>query len=265
MLEADDLAVGYDGREVLHGVSLTLHRGDFVGIIGPNGSGKSTLLRALAGVLPLQRGAVRLAGIPLGNYSARALARRLAVVPAVTAPAFAFSVREVVAMGRHPHLGRFSSPGPTDNAAVEEALELADLLYLADRPVDRLSAGELQRVSIARALAQQPEVLLLDEPTAHLDLGHQMDTFALLVRLAREQGLAALCVSHDLNLAAEYCGRVLLLSTGRIAAEGAPTDVITEENLLAVYGTLVRVTPNPHSGLPVVLVTRAPGEKEDEG
>jgi iron complex transport system ATP-binding protein len=263
VLEARSLVGGYDGRPVLRGVSCALAPGEFLGVIGPNGSGKSTLIRAITGLLPLREGEVRVADKPLAAYPARELARWIAVVPQISHPAFAFTVREVVEMGRHPYLGRFAAPGPADREAVEEAMALTDLLDLRNRPVDQLSGGEFQRVVIARALAQQPKILLLDEPTAHLDIGHQVATFELLARLHTEQNLAVLCVSHDLNLAAEYCRRLLLFSMGTVYAEGSPTAVITQDNLLAVYGTLVRVAENPHSGQPMVLLNRECADDEE--
>ncbi|OPZ79659.1 MAG: Hemin import ATP-binding protein HmuV [bacterium ADurb.Bin429] len=265
ILEVRSLVCGYDERPVLRGVSFALAPGEFLGVIGPNGSGKSTLIKALTGLLPPQGGEVLLAGMPVASYPPREVARRVAVVPQTSHPAFAFTVREVVEMGRHPYLGRFATPGSEDRQAVDEALALTDLLDLQHRPVDHLSGGEFQRVTIARALAQRPAVLLLDEPTAHLDIGHQLAIFDLLARLHVEQNLAVLCVSHDLNLAAEYCQRLLLLSIGTVYAEGAPTAVITQENLLAVYGTLVRVAANPHSGQPMVLINRdLPVEEQEE-
>lgn len=264
VLEASTLVGGYGERDVLRGVELALFPGEFLGVIGPNGSGKSTLIKALTGILPLRQGEVRLAGRPLRDYTPREQARLVAVVPQVSVPVFAFSVREVVEMGRNPHLGRFSAPGPLDRDAVDEALTLTDVVHLQHRAIDQLSSGELQRVTIARALAQHPRVLLLDEPTAHLDLGHQLDIFDLLVRLNVEQGLSVLCVSHDLNLAAEYCRRLVLFSVGKVYATGSANEVITEANLQAVYGTLVRVEANPYSGQPLVLHSRAPRVEEEE-
>jgi len=262
ILEARGVACGYNGHEVLHGVDLALHAGEFLGIIGPNGSGKSTLIKALTGVLPLNSGEVRVAGRSLREYAPRELARILAVVPQLSVPAFAFTVREMVEMGRHPHQRGFGALGADDRKAVDEAIELTDVAHLQGRPIDRLSSGELQRATIARALAQRPRVLLLDEPTAHLDIGHQLDIFELLVRLDREQGVAVLCISHDLNLAAEYCGRLLLFSVGKVYASGSAAEVVTAQNLAAVYGTLVRVESNPYSGQPFVLHTRTPEIEE---
>jgi iron complex transport system ATP-binding protein len=263
ILQASGLAGGYGGHDILRGVSLSLYPGDFLGIVGPNGSGKSTLLRALTGLLSLREGCVTLNGRPLAEYTPREQATWIGTVPQISVPVFAFTVREVVEMGRHPHTSRLNKPGRNDSEIVDRAIKLTDIAHLQDRTVDNLSSGELQRVTIARALAQEPRVLLLDEPTAHLDIGHQMDIFNLLTRLSLEENLAVLCVSHDLNLAAEYCSRLLLFSVGRIYAEGSPRDVITEESLSAVYGTLVSVQSNPHSGQPMVLINRAHVPEEE--
>ncbi|MFA6666136.1 MAG: ABC transporter ATP-binding protein [Armatimonadota bacterium] len=263
VLLADGLVGGYGGHNILRGVSLSLYPGEFLGIVGPNGSGKSTLLRALNGLLPLKGGSVMLAGRPLAEYTPRQQAAWIGTVPQISVPVFAFTVREVVEMGRHPHASRLNRPGGRDAEIVDRAIKLTDIAHLQDRTIDNLSSGELQRVTIARALAQEPRILLLDEPTAHLDIGHQMDIFNLLTRLSIEQNLAVLCVSHDLNLAAEYCRRLLLFSVGRIYVEGSPREVITEENLSAVYGTLVSVQSNPHSGQPMVLINRAYTPEEE--
>lgn len=256
LLEAKELVCGYSERDVLRGLGVTLHAGDFLGVIGPNGCGKSTLLAALTGWLALRHGTIRLLGQPLASYPQQELARLMAVVPQASVPAFAFSVREAVEMGRYPHLGRFAVPSATDRAIVDEALELTDLTTLQHRPVDHLSGGEYQRVTIARALAQQPRILLLDEPTAHLDIGHQQAIFELLVRLHSERDMAVLCVSHDINLAAEYCPRLLLMSLGQVVVEGTPEEVITESYLGDVYATLVRVHANPYSGQPLVVLQK---------
>lgn len=263
LLQASGIVAGYGEKMILKGIDLVLPAGEFLGIIGPNGSGKSTLIKALTGVIPLKQGKVLFAGRPLRDYAPHERARCIAVVPQPSVPLFSFTVREMVEMGRHPHIGRFAAAGETDLHAVEEALALTDISHLQQRTVDQISAGELQRVIIARALAQRPRLLLLDEPTAHLDIGHQMDIFALLVRLSTEQGLAILCISHDLNLAAEYCQRLILLSMGQIAAMGTPSEVVTEEHLHEVYGTLVHVNASPYSGQPVVLVSRTPHDIEE--
>ena len=215
MLEALSLTLGYDDRTVLPGVSLTAARGQFIGLVGPNGSGKSTLVRALSRVLPPQRGQVLLDGLDIYRMSARALARRLAVVAQDNTVHFDFSVREVVLMGRPPHLSRFGIERPHDYAVVEECLSATSATALAERPITALSGGERQRCAIARALAQEPEILILDEPTAHLDINHQIEVLDLTRRLTVTKGLATLVVLHDLNLASQYCDALVLLAGGR--------------------------------------------------
>lgn len=253
LLEASHLACGYDQRPVLSDLDLKVNAGDFLGIIGPNGAGKSTLLRVLAGVLAPLRGSVCLLGRPLREYRRREVARLLAVVPAPSTPVFSFTVREFVAMGRTPHLGRFQSERAEDWRVVEEALAAADLAPLEQRLITELSAGEWQRANVARALAQQPRLLLLDEPTAFLDLGHQREIFEMLVDLNRTRGLTVVCVSHDLNLAAEYCPRLAVLAEGTLYAEGPPEQVITAENITSVYRAPVQVDRGP-SGRPRVTL-----------
>jgi iron complex transport system ATP-binding protein len=257
LLEASGVTCGYEERPVLHDLSLQVRAGEFLGLIGPNGAGKSTLLRVMAGTLRPSAGQMRLAGRPLGEYSRREIARRLAVVPAPGSPQFAFLVREFVTMGRTPYLGRLQSDRPQDREAVDEALTDTDALPLADRPITELSAGEWQRVNVARALAQQPEILLLDEPTAFLDLGHQRDIFELLVRLNRERELTVVCVSHDLNLAAEYCPRLAVLAAGSVVAEGAPETVITSDLIGRVYQAPVQVDRGPAGHPRVSLLSEA--------
>lgn len=244
-LQASGLRCGYEEREVIRGVDVELRRGEFLGLIGPNGSGKTTLLRALAGRLPLTAGEVLLEGAPLGRQPRRAVARRLAVVPQISSPPFEFTVRDIVTMGRTPHLGRLQREGPDDRAAVDEAMELTHTQELASRPVTELSGGEFQRVVIARALAQQAPLMLLDEPAAHLDIGHQVSIFDLLLRLNREEGRSILCVSHDLNLASRYCDRLVAMADGWIAAAGAPAEVLTEERVSELYDCPVRVEDGP--------------------
>jgi iron complex transport system ATP-binding protein len=257
VLWAKQVSGGYEARPVLRGVELAVGAGDFLGVIGPNGAGKSTLLRVMAGVLAPSAGEMLLLGRPLGQYRRREVARILAVVPAPSSPLFSFSVREFVTMGRTPYLGRLQSDRPEDRRLVDESLAAADATGLAERPITELSGGEWQRVNIARALAQQPRVLLLDEPTAFLDLGHQREIFELLSRLNREQGLTVVCVSHDLNLAAEYCPRLAVLAEGAIYADGAPAQVITEETIAAVYHAPVRVDRGPSGQPRVSLLSEA--------
>jgi iron complex transport system ATP-binding protein len=235
-------------------VSFEVAAGEILGVIGPNGSGKTTLVRLVSKVHAPERGEIRLAGTSLTRLSRRALARQVAVLPQELEPAFALTVEELVLMGRHPHAeGRFFETAG-DLARAREAMALAGVRELADQPLDALSGGERQRATLARALAQEPRLLLLDEPTSHLDLRHQREVVGLLRRLNRERGLTALLVSHDLNLAGEVADRILLLSGGRVARIGPPAQVLDEAVLEAAYGCPVRVEKNPDSGRPVVTI-----------
>ncbi len=252
VLEAEDLRAGYDGHEVLRGLSVQLCRGEFWGILGPNGSGKSTLLKVLTGVLAPWSGSVRLMGRELAAWNRREIARRVAVIPQWAEMPFEFTVWEIVMMGRTAHLGRFQAEGRHDFETVRQALDRTATAELRGRFLGELSGGERQRVIIARALAQEPEILLLDEPTTYLDLGHQIEIFSLLRELNGHEGLTVACISHDLNLAAEYCERLTLLAEGRIFAEGPAQEVVTKPNIEALYGTEVLVDAHPTSKRPRV-------------
>ncbi|MCJ7752022.1 MAG: heme ABC transporter ATP-binding protein, partial [Armatimonadetes bacterium] len=259
MLEAHELTVGYDGEPVLRNVNLTAARGQFIGLVGPNGSGKSTLVRALSRVLRPISGRALLDAVDVYEMSARELARRLAVVAQDYTVAFDFAVRDVVLMGRAPHLSRFGVERPQDYKIAEEAMGLTHTLVFADRPITSLSGGERQRCMIARALAQQPSVLLLDEPIAHLDINHQIEILDLARRLTTERGLATIVVLHDLNLASQYCDQLILVSQGKVMAEGKPQEVVTEARIRVAYGTDVHVRQHPTTGRPyVTLVSRLP-------
>ncbi len=235
-----NLSVRYGRREVLRAIDLDLPAGELLGIIGPNGSGKTTLLRAVLGVAP-SSGTVAIDGVPLERMSPRDVALRVAVVPQAPQLPDSFSVADVVAMGRNPHLGFLAGEGAADRRAIWTALEQADTLELARRPVGELSGGERQRVVIARALAQEAPILFLDEPTTHLDIGHQAEMLHLVARLRRERNLTVVVVLHDLSIAARFCPRLILLDQGRIVADGAPETVIREEILDRVYGPGVRL------------------------
>jgi iron complex transport system ATP-binding protein len=257
-LAADRIQIRYapDAPPVLTQFSLDVRPGVFLGIVGPNGSGKSTLVRALSRALRPASGSVLLDESDLyAGLSARQAARAIGVVPQETAVSLDFSVREVVRMGRAPHLPRrpFASETAEDERIVVEAMRAARVEGLADRTVPTLSGGERQRVLFARALAQQPDVILLDEPTAHLDLRHQTEALSLARDLAHDGGKAVLAVLHDINLAAAYCDALVLLHAGRLVAQGPPEQVVTAENLQAVYGARVWVRPHPASGRPLVL------------
>jgi len=243
ILEAAGLRVRYPGLEApaLDGVSLRLEAGRLIAVVGPNGSGKSTLIRALTGAVRLEGGQAMLGGRDVTAWAPAEFARRVGVVTQREDPVFPLKVQESVLLGRYAHLGPVSPAGPADLAAVRQAMARCDLESLADRRVDALSGGEWQRTRLARALAQEPETLLLDEPTASLDIRHEMEIFELIRRLV-DGGLAVLIMTHHLNLAARYADEMLLLSGGRVAANGRPAEVLRQEVLGAVFGWPVAVT-----------------------
>ena len=255
-VEVRDVRFGYgaSGPEVLHGVSLAAECGTLHGVIGPNGSGKSTLLRVIGGVARPSSGCVLLDGQDISSLSPRQAAQRVAAVGASEAVIFPFSVEETVMMGRSPHLRFLTSETSLDVAKAREAMERTGVAHLAERRITALSSGERQRVLIARALAQEPRVLLLDEPTAHLDVNFQVEIMELVQALAHESGITTIAVLHDLNLAGRYCDRITMLSSGQAAACGAPGEVLTEEHLLDVYGVRAIVGRRPELDRPAVFV-----------
>ncbi len=255
MLTVENLHAGYGDKLALQDVTLAVAPGEFLGVLGPNGCGKTTLLRAIRGTLAPRRGRVRLRDRDVRTIDKRSLARTMAYLPQDLVIELDFTVRELALMGRSPFLSRFVQESDEDRRVAEQAMQLADVLHLAERAVTALSGGERQRTLIAMCLAQQPQILLLDEPTNHLDLAHQLSILDLIARLNRNQGLAVVAVFHDLNLAAEYCGRLVLLENGRVAAMGTPAEVITEEAIRRVYGVQVTVQPNPTSQRPHVVLT----------
>ena len=251
-IELRDVSFGYGADAVVQNISFAIGRGEVVGIIGPNGSGKSTLLRLLSGFLRPWRGQVLLEGQPLARYDRRALGRRVGVVPQETALSLPFSVTEMVLFGRTPHVGGFGFERNSDLVAAQRAMQRTDTAHLARRAVTELSGGERQRVILARALAQEPAVLLLDEPAAFLDIRHAVEMYDLLRDLQRE-GMTVVSVLHDLNMAALYCDRLLLLQAGRIARAGTPAEVVTYTTVTEVYGTEVYVALNDITGCVNVL------------
>jgi iron complex transport system ATP-binding protein len=264
-VEVHDVAFGYGGAFRLEGVSFDVAAGEVLGVIGPNGSGKTTLVRLLSKVREPQRGEIRLAGAGLASLGRRALARQVAVVQQDVAPAFPVTVEELCLMGRHPHAEGRLFEQPEDLCKAREAMALTGVLALASAPVDTLSGGERQRAVLARALAQEPRLLLLDEPTSHLDLRYQREMVGLLRRLHRDHGTTIVLVSHDLNLAGEVADRLLLLAAGRVVKLGPPADVLDEATLEAAYGCPVRVEKHPVTGRPVVLVRWPDGEGGESG
>ena len=250
-LQGRGIVAGYGATDVLKGIDFELYAGEVLGVVGPNGCGKSTLLRAVTGLLPLRGGEVVMDGQMLSGLGARQRARLCAVQPQIEAPLFDYTVGQFVLLGRHPHRSPLAPASSEDRSAVERAMDDADLAPLATRSIRSLSTGEWQRALLARALAQDAPILLLDEPAAHLDPGHRFAVHVLLRRLARERRRAVLCVSHDLNLAAEFCDRLMILSEGRVRALGKPEEVLIAENLQAAFRCdALRVTTNPFTGRP---------------
>lgn len=254
LVKVNNLSGGYGKEMVINDVSFDIKRGEFLGIIGPNGSGKSTLLRLMSRVLLPQKGMVAFEDEDITNMRLKELCRRIAFVPQDTVISFSFSVWEIVLMGRIPHLGRLQLETKKDFIIAERSLLLTDSLQLKERSIDQLSAGERQRVIIAKALAQEPVLLLLDEPTSHLDIGHQIEILDLLKKLNRERNLSIVMVLHDLNLASEYCNRIILLNEGEIFKSGSPQEILTYQNIEAVYKTVVVVNKNPISSKPYVML-----------
>jgi iron complex transport system ATP-binding protein len=251
VIELDDLTVALGGTPILRDVTLTVKQGTFLAVVGPNGAGKTTLLRAVNGLLEPRSGEVQVGGTSVTDLSARDLARRVATVPQETSLGFDFDARSIVEMGRTPHRARLRGAATADELAVEQALERTNIRSLADRPVGELSGGERQRVLLARAVAQETPVLVLDEPTASLDINHQLATLSLARELVQE-GRTAVAAIHDLDLAARFCDQMALLTDGEIVAIGPPSEVLTSERLAEAYGVPTEVTVNPVTGTPTV-------------
>lgn len=263
VISVKGLALFYGKRQVLHGITMQVQQGEFYLIIGPNGSGKTSLLKALANLIPIAGGRIEILGKPLTEYTRRQLAGKLAVVPQHISLDFPFTVADTVLMGRAPHLDLMGFEGPADHAFAQEAMNFTDVAHLAGRRLDQLSGGERQRVIIARALCQQPEIILLDEPTASLDPAHQIQIMDLMERFRAAKGTTVIMVSHDLNLASIYGNQLLLLHNGMAEMVGTPEEVLTAERLAACYGCpmlveksslghMPRVTPVPQKYLPFV-------------
>ena len=253
VLRVEGIGYRYSREDwVLRGIDLEVPQGDFVGVIGPNGSGKTTLLKVVDGILEPQEGKVEIDGVPVGKMKRDAVARLVAVVPQDSTMVFPFTVREVVLMGRAPYLKAWGFERPADFAVARRAMEVTETLGLENRSMNALSGGERQRVLIARALAQETRIVLLDEPTAFLDIRHQVEFFDLIKALNREKGLSVMAVTHDVNLAALYCDRLVLLKAGRIVRIGRPEEVITQASIREVYGIDVHVDRNAVTGVPQI-------------
>jgi iron complex transport system ATP-binding protein len=254
MIKAEGIVFSYGQIRALDGLSLALSPGSFYGIIGPNGSGKSTLLMVMAGILAPQSGTVALQGRPLQSFRAKERARILALVLQDNFFPFDFNALDVVLMGRSPYLGPLQDEGPTDLEAARQAMDICDCWQLRRRSIKGLSGGERQRVVLARALAQQPQVILMDEPANHLDLSHQARILDHIGKLCRERSLAAAAVFHDLNLASRFCDRLFLLDRGRLVCQGQPSQVVDPGTIRQVYRSEVCLLHHPSSGKPVIVL-----------
>jgi iron complex transport system ATP-binding protein len=254
ILEVSELICGYDGRKIINAISFSIKEKDIVGIIGPNGAGKTTLFRAITRILKPYQGMIYYKGKDIQEIPYNDLAKNIAVLPQVLSVPFSFTVEEFVSMGRFPHIGRLTSLKDKDFAIIEESMALTDTLNLEDRFINELSGGERQMVHIAQALAQEPQLILLDEPTAHLDIAHQIKILDLIRKLNKEKGLSVIMVLHDLNLSSQYCHNLILINEGRIHKVGGPKEVLTFEIIEEVYKTIVVVKENPVSGKPYVFL-----------
>ena len=246
-VSAEGLHYEVDAKSLLDGVDLHVKRGQFVGLIGPNGAGKTMLLRAIAGVLSYSEGVVLLDGTDVKNGSLKNIAKAMALVPQVAPYTQGFTALELVLMGRYPHMSRFQIEGREDNLIARNAMRLTETEQFTDRTLDTLSGGERQRIFVSRALAQQPRVLLLDEPTSNLDVLHQLKVISM-VRKMVDDGLTAIAAIHDLQMAARYCDRLVLMKDGRILAKGSPEEVLTPETIQVSFGVKAAVYRDPVAG-----------------
>ncbi len=252
ILDVRGLGAGYGENPVVKDVSFALGKGEFVSVLGPNGSGKTTLLKAVLRLIPRVEGSVAIEGRDAARLNPRLMARSVAYVPQFPDASFAFTAEEVVLMGRYAHLGRFGRVSAAESRFLDEIMDLARIGHLRDKPIGWLSGGERQRVHIARALAQDAPLLLLDEPSTHLDVAYQLEIYSLLRRLRREKGTAILCAEHNINLAVLFSDRLLFLKDGRLAAQGPPRRLVTRKLIRDVFGAEVDVRRNARTSLPEV-------------
>lgn len=253
LLTVKNLEAGYDRRPVIDGISLNLEPGEFLAVCGPNGSGKSTLIKAVQQLIPVVRGEVLINGMDLLRLKAREMAAWIAYVPQVFEPVFEFTVEQTVAMARYyRQTSHSSSRSSTGQDPVTEAMHLTGVYELKDKRLNELSGGERQRVLIARALAQDTPVLLLDEPSSHLDLNYQLQVYQLLKKLQKENGKAILVAEHNLNLAIAYCTELVFLKNGKVSACGRPTELLREELIRQIFGVEVELRLNRSTGLPEI-------------
>ena len=256
MLKIQEVTAGYGEKKVLKGISLSIRQGEFVSLIGSNGAGKSTLLKCISGLLPTEGGQILLCGRNSQKLKSKERARLAAVVPQSYAVEYAFTAEDVVAMGRYPYQSFGKRETREDQEILLQAMEDTNTLEFRNRLYNELSGGEKQRVVLARALAQQPKILLLDEPTSALDIHHQTEVMELISRLNREQGLTVLAVLHDVNMASRYCSRMLLLKDGQLAADGEPAQIITRKNMEELYQMKILIRENPLFHKPEIVPIR---------
>jgi iron complex transport system ATP-binding protein len=261
MLEIKDLSAGYDDGFVVHDVSLTVEPGEFVAFLGRNGSGKSTLIKAVQNLLGNVRGQVVCDGEDVFRMSPRRLAAKIAYVPQLAEPIFEYTVEEIVLMGRFARQGRLEKASAADAPAVDEAMRLTEVGSLKAKRLSQLSGGERQRVFIARALAQDTPVLLLDEPSLHLDISYQVEVYGILKGLQKDKGKTIVAAEHNINLAAAYAERLIFLKNGVVAAEGTPGETISAANIREIFGAEVDIRQNARSGLPEISL--AGGERRE--
>jgi iron complex transport system ATP-binding protein len=261
IIQVENVGYRYNHQWVIQGISLEMDQGELIGLIGPNGSGKTTLLKCLDRLLVPQDGRVLWEGKPLSHFSQNRIARNIALVSQESPLIFSSTVLETVLMGRYPYLKRFQLEGPKDFRLAEEVMEQTQITHLQHRSLSELSSGERQRVYITRALCQEPRLLLLDEPMAFMDIQHQVGIFDLIQRLNREKGLTILMASHDINLTAQYCHKLILIYKGRIETVGTPAQVIQRENIEKVFETQVSVDQNPVTHTP--RITLLGGQQRD--
>lgn len=259
VLTVKNIVSGYADKIVIDGISFSADRGEFIGVIGPNGAGKSTLLKTVSRSIHPKKGDVLFEGKDIFKLPRKEFARSIAFVGQETAITFAFTALEIVMMGRFPYLRAFQGESEKDLSAVRRALKITDCENFFEREINQLSAGERQRIFIAKALAQEPRVILLDEPTSHLDISHQIQIMDILKDLSEKDGICVVSVFHDLNLASEYCDRLLLINDGRMGAQGRPEEVLKYEILEDVYKTVVIVQENPFSKKPYILLAPRAG------
>ena len=254
MLSIQKISAGYGDKVVLSDVNMDIDAGDFVGLIGPNGSGKTTLLRVISKVLKPFEGRVLLNEEDIKTVSRSVIARSMAFLTQEISLNLPFTVRQMTLMGRFPYLSQYGKESDEDIAIAEDAMKLADVLHLADRFITEVSGGERQRALIAMCLAQQPDILLLDEPTNHLDIGHQLAVLDLIRKLNRQTNMTVVAVFHDLNIASEYCDKIMVLDEGQVAEFGTPKEVLTSEMILKVYRAKVVTEVNPVSQKPHIVI-----------